>query len=62
MTKDAFIKEVAQLLAGLQVPISLKLPLGAAAPAWTQLHRGLYGFGWASADDYEARINEVLEP
>lgn len=62
MTRDEFIKEVAQLLAGLQVPVSMEMPLGAAIAPWTQLHRGLHGFGWASADDYETHIRKVLEP
>lgn len=61
MTRDEFIRAVAQLLAGLQVPVSMEVPLGAATPAWTELHRGLHGFGWATADDYETHISEVLE-
>jgi hypothetical protein len=62
MTKDEFIRNVAQLLAGLQVPVSMEMPMGTATVAWTELHRGLHGFGWATADDYEREISEVLEP
>lgn len=59
--KDEFIRNIAQLLAGLQVPISMELPLGTATVAWTELHRSLHGFGWATAEDYEREIREVLK-
>jgi hypothetical protein len=61
VSRDEFITNVAQLLAGLQVPVSMEVPLGTAAPAWTALHRSLYGFGWAEAADYEAAIRKILE-
>jgi hypothetical protein len=61
MSKGDFIRAVSQLLAGLQVPVSMEMPLGTATVAWTELHRQLYGFGWAAADDYEDAIIEVLE-
>jgi hypothetical protein len=59
--RDKFIGNMAQLLAGLQVPVSMEIPLGAAGPAWTELHRSLHGFGWATAADYETAIRTVLE-
>lgn len=60
MNKDDLIKAMSELIAGLAVPISMQMPLGRAADAWTELHSGLRGFGWASAEDYEAAIREVL--
>lgn len=61
MTREQLIKAVARLLAGLQVPVSMQMPLGAATEPWTELHRGLRGFGWATADDYEQEIRRVLD-
>lgn len=58
--REAMIKAMARMLAGLQVPISMDMPLGTAMPAWTELHRGLHGFGWAKSEDYEAEIRSVL--
>lgn len=61
MTREEFIVNVAQLLAGLQAPVSMGLPLGVATPAWTTLHTGLVRFGWYEAEDYEAAIRELLD-
>lgn len=58
--REDLIRNMAVLIAGLQVPVSMEMPLGAAGPAWIELHRGLHGFGWAQASDYEAKIREVL--
>ena len=34
--------------------------VGAALGPWTELHRGLHGFGWNSAEGYEREIRAVL--
>jgi hypothetical protein len=60
MSKDELIKGMSRLMAGLAVPVSLEMKLGVAGVTWTELHRGLVGFGWAKAEDYEAKIREVL--
>ncbi|HEY1700832.1 MAG TPA: hypothetical protein VGG75_14065 [Trebonia sp.] len=60
MTKEEMIAAMAELIAGLQVPMSMSMPLGAAKDPWTRLHRGLHGFGWATAEDYEHAIRAVL--
>jgi hypothetical protein len=60
LSRDEMIKDMAKLLAGLQVPVSMGMPLGAAKDPWVRLHRGLHAFGWAGAEDYEAEIREVL--
>jgi hypothetical protein len=62
MTREQFITGTAKLIAGLAVPVSMHMPLGAAEPAWTELHRGLRGFGWATAEEYEEAIREILGP
>jgi hypothetical protein len=65
MTKDEFIRAVAELLAALQFPVSLpetmKENLIVAEKPWVELHRGLHGFGWATAGDYEEAIRWTLE-
>ena len=60
MDRDEMIQAMAALIAGLAVPVSMEMPLGAAGPAWTTLHRGLAGFGWVTAADYEREIRKVL--
>lgn len=59
MTEDQFITAVAGLLAGLQVPRSTGV-LGMGAGAFDELHRGLHGFGWNTAQSYEEEIRSVL--
>lgn len=58
--RDALIRDVAELLSGLAVPVSLELPLGRALPAWSSLHTRLIGFGWADAERYEEELRKVL--
>lgn len=61
MDKDQMIAAIARLLAGLAVPVSMEVPLGAAGPAWTELHQALIGFGWATPGEYESAIRGVLD-
>lgn len=60
MNREEFIAAVSRLLAGLQVPVSMEMPLGGMGGTWAELHRGLIGFGWATAENYEEKIREVL--
>lgn len=59
-TKEQLINNMAQLIAGLAVPVSMQMPLGKATAAWSELHSQLVGFGWATADDYAEAIRKVL--
>jgi hypothetical protein len=59
MSQDEFVHTVAELVAGLAVPVSLSMPLGAAREPWQKLH-DLAGFGWHDADMYEAILREAL--
>jgi hypothetical protein len=54
------IADLAQLIAALAVPVSLEMPLGAAGPAWTKLHKQLVGFGWATPGEYEEALRKAL--
>jgi hypothetical protein len=54
------LADLAQLIAGLAVPVSLEMPLGAAGPAWTKLHDRLIGFGWATPGEYEEALRRVF--
>ena len=60
MTREDMIKALGELMAGLAVPISLGVPLGKAKAAWTELHSGLRGFGWATAEDYSQAMEKVI--
>lgn len=59
-SRDRLIHNMAELMAGLAVPVSMPMPLGKARQAWTELHSQLHAFGWASADQYEKEIRREL--
>jgi hypothetical protein len=60
---DFIISEMAKLIAGLQVPISLGMGrdgiLGTAAEPWHRLFEKVGG-GWCTADEIEKRLRERL--
>jgi hypothetical protein len=58
---DQLIANLSELIAALAVPVSLGMLTGIARPAWTELHSQLVGFGWATAEEYEAAIRKVLD-
>jgi hypothetical protein len=60
MEREEFIEATAALIAGMAVPVSLEMKLGAATPAWVQLHHALIGFGWASREEYARAIRKLL--
>ena len=62
MTRDDFISQVAALVAGLQVPVSIggKMALGAAYEPWSRLLNEVNGgFGWTDREKCEARFAEL---
>jgi hypothetical protein len=65
VTQDEFLDNVAALVAGLQVPVSL-MPhsrLGAAYGPWQALlDEATGGFGWTDADTCRAALAKLLEP
>jgi hypothetical protein len=60
MDRDQLVRAVAELIAGLAVPVSMEMPLGRAGVAWTALHSDLAVFGWATAEEYETAIRGKL--
>ena len=64
MTKEEFTENVAQLVAGLQVPVSL-LPrgtLGAAFEPWEALMTEVTGgFGWTSVEQCREAFRKAVE-
>lgn len=59
MTRDECIQELAKLLAGLQVPLSLGLPLGAAREPLIALYEQV-PWGWSDISDFEKMLKEKL--
>lgn len=63
MTRDEFLEAVAQLVAGLQVPVSM-MPawqFGAALEPWQKLLTEVnHGFGWTDAEKAKAAFEEIL--
>lgn len=64
MTEDEFLEAVAQLVAGLQVPVSM-MPrgmFGAAYEPWQKLLTEInHGFGWTNAEKAKAAFREILK-
>lgn len=60
MTRDETIDAIAELMAGLQVPISMGMPLGAALEPWRRLNDEAVSFGWADANMYRVKLAEML--
>ena len=61
LSRDEMIRAMAEVVAGLQVPVSLGMMLGAAREPWGKLHEiANGGFGWYGADQAEANFREVL--
>ncbi len=64
MTRDELIKTIAEVMAGLQVPISISGEMGvnvlgvADAPARELL--GLVG-GWAKPEEFEAAFTKIID-
>ena len=67
MGRDEILESLAQILAGLQLPISqrdLSLALGAAAEPYLEIRRHVAaraGNAWPTQDDFEAFLTESLE-
>lgn len=61
MTRDEFVNDVAALIAGLQVPVSLGMPLGAATEPWRRLKNATVAVGWSDADEVAEGIRRILE-
>lgn len=59
MTRDEMITAVAEVLAGLQVPVSMGMPLGQAEQPWRNLH-GELPSGWHKTAEYEAMLRDKL--
>jgi hypothetical protein len=59
MTRDERVQALAELLAGLQVPLSIGI-LGAAQEPYRRLLNDVPGFGWRTADDFRPYAEEIL--
>lgn len=62
MTRDkqGVIRLMAEILAGLQVPLSVGVPLGAAREPIVRLRDELSTHGYPNADEFEERLSEIL--
>jgi hypothetical protein len=60
MDKAELIRKLAEIVDGLQVPVSLKVPIGTADLPAREI-MGAVGFGWKNVDDFEGFFKKVLE-
>lgn len=58
--REEIIGLVAQVLAGLQVPVSMAMPLGAAREPWEVLSDRA-GFGWREVETYAEMLRRELD-
>ena len=59
--KSELIKDLAEMIVGLQVPISVgSQMLGTAGPAWHRVWSGLRLVGWQSPPEVEKALWSVL--
>lgn len=62
MTKEELVKLMAQIIEGLEVPFSIRRQmLGTAGEAWLKIYSGLNLFGYASSEDIEKKLTEILK-
>jgi hypothetical protein len=59
MERDTALDLIAQVLSGLEVPMSLSMPLGTAREPWAELHAEA-GFGYLNVEDYRKMLDRVL--
>ena len=61
--QDAMVRDIAELIAGLAVPVSLGMGrdglLGVAYEPWQRLYNSVGG-GWSSADEIEQRLRDRI--
>jgi hypothetical protein len=62
MTREEFIEQVAELVAGLQVPVSMmpKQMFGAAYDPWSKLLTEVTGFGWTTPAACREAFAEIM--
>lgn len=58
--KDEDIRLLAELLEGLQVPLSIGVPLGTAREPYVQLRGKLHLFGYPTVEEHEWAIRKHL--
>lgn len=58
-TKDQLIDDMASVMAGLQVPLSLGMHFGTADEPYRRILNET-GFGWRDADDFRTALTEIL--
>lgn len=60
--RDQLVRDLAEIMAGLQVPYSIgKQVLGAAAEPWKRVWDRLGMFGWVNADEIAEKLREALK-
>lgn len=60
--REQFLGEVAALVAGLQVPVSINSSLlGEAYAPWSRLHNLGHRFGWRKPEDYVETFRKCVE-
>jgi hypothetical protein len=59
MAREEVIESLAAVLAGLQVPMSMQMPLGAALKPLEAIYAEV-GFGWHDRKDFEDWLRKEL--
>lgn len=60
--QESFLQDLAELLSGLQVPLSLRVPLGAAEKPYRKILDTVNPFGWTDAEQIRAELDKIFGP
>lgn len=60
--RSLLLDDLAEVLSGLQVPLSIGVPLGVAKDPYRRILSGLSTFGYMSPGEYREALEAVLFP
>jgi hypothetical protein len=59
--KKELVTQLAKVIAGLQAPISVGVPVGVALEAWVAARKLIGCQGWESAEEIERKLSNALK-
>lgn len=54
------VKDIARLIEGLHVPVSIGVPLGTAREAYSNIRDQIHDFGYSSSSEIEELLERAL--
>lgn len=60
-TREQALYDLGEVLAGLQVPVSMGMPLGTATEPWRRLKNATCTLGWKDPSDFVEGLRHILD-